>query len=129
MNPRQTRFVREYAADPNGRRAAINAGYAEKTAEQQASRLLRNVKVQKALNVLQTKTADKLELTHQFVLEGLMGIAADSKAVQSARVRAFELLGKHLQMFTDRLEITQVPNPALVEEWIEALTTDVTSNA
>ena len=40
------RFVREYLIDRNGTQAAIRAGYSPKTAAAQASRLLKDVKVQ-----------------------------------------------------------------------------------
>ncbi len=125
MNHRQTRFANEYAADPNGTQAAINAGYSPKTAGAQASRLLKNVNVQELINQAETKTADKIELTHQYVLQGLMGIATDVDATNSARVRAYELLGKHQGMFTDRLEITDMPSRELVAEWINAIEDDL----
>jgi phage terminase small subunit len=125
VNHRQTRFINEYAADPNGTQAAITAGYAESSAHVTATRLLKNPKIQKALRTLQTKTADKVELTHQYVLEGLMGIATDTDATNSARVRAYELLGKHQGMFTDRLEITDMPSRELVAEWINAIEDDL----
>lgn len=38
-------FIAEYKIDRNGRRAAIAAGYSEKTAAAQASRLLKNVNI------------------------------------------------------------------------------------
>lgn len=44
-NERQAAFVQYYLLCFNGKEAAIKAGYKETTAEQQASRLLRNVKV------------------------------------------------------------------------------------
>ena len=43
---RQDIFVEEYLIDLNATQAAIRAGYSVKTAEQQGSRLLSNVKVQ-----------------------------------------------------------------------------------
>jgi phage terminase small subunit len=46
LNPRQQAFADEYIITGNATQSAIKAGYSEKTAEQQASRLLRNVKVQ-----------------------------------------------------------------------------------
>ncbi len=49
LNPRQDQFVDEYLLDGNGTQAAIKAGYSSDTAAQQASRLLRNVKVQQAI--------------------------------------------------------------------------------
>jgi single-stranded DNA-binding protein len=48
---RQLLFVHEYLKDLNGKQAAIRAGYSPKTAESQASRLLRNVKVQNLINM------------------------------------------------------------------------------
>ena len=45
LGPKIGRFVDEYQVDLNGTQAAIRAGYSERTAAQQASRLLRNVKV------------------------------------------------------------------------------------
>lgn len=55
LTPKQARFVEEYLIDLNGKQAALRAGYAEKSAETQASRLLRNVKVLQA--VVQAKAA------------------------------------------------------------------------
>tara|TARA_R110002012_G_scaffold173532_2_gene338278 strand:+ start:1227 stop:1634 length:408 start_codon:yes stop_codon:yes gene_type:complete len=44
-------FIKEYILTgcKNGTKAAISAGYSEKTADQQASRLLKNVKVRTAI--------------------------------------------------------------------------------
>jgi phage terminase small subunit len=42
---KQQIFVAEYLTDLNATRAAIAAGYSEKTADQQGSRMLKNVKV------------------------------------------------------------------------------------
>jgi phage terminase small subunit len=53
------RFIREYLADPerNGKQAAIRAGYSPRTAESQASRLLRSVKVRAVLDRADAKAA------------------------------------------------------------------------
>ena len=125
MNDRQARFVKEYAVHHNATRAAITAGYAEKTAAAQASRLLKNVNIQELLAVTQRVESSTIHLTHETVLNGLLGIAEDPEATQSARVRAYELLGKHQGMFTDRLEISQVPDQALLDEWVTQLEADV----
>ena len=50
LNPKQQRFVDEYLIDLNGKQAAIRAGYSEKTAEVQASRLLSNAKDRRVNN-------------------------------------------------------------------------------
>ncbi|NOD91432.1 terminase small subunit [Ruegeria sp. HKCCD4884] len=49
LNPRQRAFVLAYLADPNGKKAAISAGYAEGSAEVTASKLLSNAKVARAI--------------------------------------------------------------------------------
>jgi phage terminase small subunit len=49
LSPKRTLFVCEYLKDGNGTQAAIRAGYSEHTADEQASRLLANVKVRSAI--------------------------------------------------------------------------------
>lgn len=50
INEKQRRFVEEFLIDLNGTQAAIRAGYSAKTADVQASRLLRNAKVQQVIS-------------------------------------------------------------------------------
>jgi phage terminase small subunit len=45
LNPRQTRFIREYLISRNGEQAAITAGYPAKTARSKAAHLLTNVNI------------------------------------------------------------------------------------
>ena len=59
MGPKIDRFVDEYLRDLNGTQAAIRAGYSSKTAAQQASGLLRNVKVRQAIAARQKQLAEK----------------------------------------------------------------------
>ena len=47
LTPKQLAFCQEYVVDKNGTQAAIRAGYSEDTSPEQASRLLRNIKVKK----------------------------------------------------------------------------------
>ena len=69
MTPKQARFVAEYLKDFNATQAAIRAGFSAKTAAQQASRLLTNVKVQEAVAAAQAKHVASDELTAARVLE------------------------------------------------------------
>lgn len=68
LNARQQAFVREYLIDLNATQAAIRAGYSEKTAAEQASRLLRNVNVKAAIAKAKQERANKVELTAERVL-------------------------------------------------------------
>lgn len=61
-------FVKEYLIDFNATRAYIAAGYSKKGAEVGASRLLRNVKVQAAINGETEKRCEKLGIEADVIL-------------------------------------------------------------
>lgn len=69
------RFVSEYLIDLNGKQAAIRAGYAAKTAEVQASRLLTLPKVAAAVAEGQAKRLDSADLSAVRVLEEIRRLA------------------------------------------------------
>ncbi len=96
LNPRQDRFVDEYLLDGNGTQAAIKAGFSPATAAQQASRLLRNAKVQQAIGERQRQLAEKRQWDRERVVaeaeENLAG-AREAKQFGSAN-GALELIGR-----------------------------------
>jgi phage terminase small subunit len=131
LNPRQQRFVEEYLVDLNGKQAAIRAGYSPKTAEQQASRLLSNAKVKLEVAAATEKRSERTQIDADYVLKGIL--ATVQRCEQAAPVldragfpvlvetpsgslapayefdasnalRGYELLGKHLKLFTDKVE-------------------------
>lgn len=113
LKPQQERFVVEYLKTPeNATDAAIRAGYSPKTATAQASRLLTNVNVRKAIDESQNETRERVKeevgLTVDMVVNGLLKEAQDytEGSTQSARVSAWAHLGKHLGMFKDKVEMT-----------------------
>lgn len=75
LTPKQERFVAEYLITLNATQAAIAAGYSEKTAESQGSRLLTNVKVAAALASGKARQLEKAELSAERVLEELRRLA------------------------------------------------------
>ncbi len=128
LTDKQERFCLEYVVDFNATQAAIRAGYSEPSAHVIGWENIRKPKIAERLAGLQAEDATETQLTREFVIEGLMGIAEYGGKMLAARVRAYELLGKHLALFTDRLEVTQIPDSALVAEWIDAIKSDVDSN-
>ena len=113
LKPQQERFVVEYLKTPeNATDAAIRAGYSPKTATAQASRLLTNVNVRKAIDEAQNETRERVKegvgLTVDMIVNGLLKEAQDyaEGSTQSARVSAWAHLGKHLGMFKDKIEHT-----------------------
>jgi phage terminase small subunit len=69
LTPKQRLFVREYIKDWNATQAAIRAGYSNRTAQEQSSRLLSNVMVQEAVRTAMSKCEEKIEIDAQKVLE------------------------------------------------------------
>lgn len=74
LSAKQILFCQEYLIDLNATQAAIRAGYSPKTATEQSSRLLTNVKIQNYISELKAKRSDKVECTAEMVLLELMKI-------------------------------------------------------
>jgi phage terminase small subunit len=121
LTPKQNRFVLQYIIDLNGTQAAIRAGYSEKTAEYQASRLLSKVKVQEAVQEALKLREERTAITADYVLTGLKKVhercaqevpvldregnpTGEYRFDASGANKALELLGKHLKLFTDKIE-------------------------
>lgn len=121
MTPKQKLFVKEYLVDLNATRAAIAAGYSEKTAKQQGSRLLTNVDVAAKVAELSQKRAEKLDISADYVLGMIkQTIERCSQSIEVldkegeptgewkedsfAVLKGCELLGKHLKLFTEKVE-------------------------
>lgn len=75
LTEQQEKFALEYLVDLNARQAAIRAGYSEKTAASQASRLLTNVNIQKLISEGRKKLAHKTEITVERILTEYARIA------------------------------------------------------
>src|SRR6185312_9125276 len=75
VKQRRTRFVKEYLIDQNATRAAIAAGYSEKTAEVQGSRLLSDAKVRAEVDAANDKVNAKLDLTVERVKQEIARLA------------------------------------------------------
>ena len=108
LNPKQQRFVEEYLKDSNATQAAIRAGYSKKTAQPQSARLLLNVIIKNAIKKAQKSLSERTEITQEVVIQKLKEIA-DANGKISVAVRAWELIGKNLGMFKERIEIVETP--------------------
>lgn len=69
MNPKQEKFALEYLRTGNGKQSAISAGYARRTAEVTASRLLRNDKVKKYIESVQDSIRREAEGSFKWTLD------------------------------------------------------------
>lgn len=118
-------FCREYIVDLNGTQAAIRAGYSKKTANEIAAENLAKPSIQQYVQSLMDARVQKVELTAEDVLNDILETrkAAAEDGKHSDRLKANELLGKHLKLFTDKIDLGgQANNP------INATVTFVGSN-
>lgn len=134
---KQQMFIDEYLVDLNATQAAIRAGYSARTARSQGQRLLTNVDIHARIEELKKNRADRLELDAYWVLKRLMDISdramqqepvmeydySEQKLVPTGEYqfdstganKATELIGKHLGMFKDRLEVENI-TPTFVKD-------------
>lgn len=122
MNKRQERFVLEWLRDMNATKAAIRAGYSERTAYSIGQRLLKNVEIQTAIKEFHEQRQRESIATvldvEEFLSETMRGehkeevvtSVGEGKGVfhneivrkqvsMKDRIRAAELLGKRFGMF------------------------------
>lgn len=74
LTDKQELFAREYLKDLNATQAAIRAGYSEKTAKEQAARLLTNVNVQTFVAELKATRVEQTGIDAAYVLRRLVEI-------------------------------------------------------
>lgn len=154
LTVKQRMFVEEYLIDLNATQAAIRAGYSAKTADQQGSRMLANVKVQQAIAERMAERSKRTGVNQDRVVLELAKIAFvrmtdvvdsngrikegasadDLSCIESikykesdnefggsverevkiaSKLKALELLGKHLGMWNDKLDVN-VATPIVI---------------
>lgn len=148
MTDKQIKFCEEYLIDLNATQAAIRAGYSNKTANEQGSRLLANVSIRARIDAAIAQQSRRTGVNADRVVKELARIGFvnvpdvintdkvtvkkgasedDTAAIASVRMKvsdseqgsstereikfhdktkALELLGRHLGMFNDKLNIT-----------------------
>jgi phage terminase small subunit len=118
LSEKQQLFVNEYLIDFNATKAAIRAGYSEKTAYSQGPRLLDNVEIQKAIEEAREKTIAKLQITREDVLRDLIFIK--EKNIEDwppHSLKALEMINKMLGFNEpDKQEITLREEPPLFND-------------
>ena len=126
LTPKQAAFVREYLIDLNATQAAIRAGYSSNRADAMGHENLRKPVIAAAVQAAMDARSLKVELTAADVLRDINAVKADAMrktydkdgnevmANHTAALKALELQGKHLKMFTDKVE-TSGPNGGPIE--------------
>jgi phage terminase small subunit len=117
LTPKQEAFIQEYLVDLNATQAAKRAGYKGKNLDKVGSELLGKTRVRAEIQAAMDKRAEKVGRTAEDVLrdihavkESCMGRGFDRDGNPTmidakGALKALELEGRHLKMFTDKVEI------------------------
>ncbi|MFA5194591.1 MAG: terminase small subunit [Bacteroidales bacterium] len=138
LTDKQKRFVKEYVVDLNATQAAIRAGYSKKTARQIANQNLSKAYISAEIQKEFDKIAKQNEVSVKWVIDGFVEVANrcmqrmpvmefDKESKQYIQVmdedglglwsfnsaganKALEMLGRHLGMFNDKLDVNMTIN-------------------
>ena len=102
---KQEKFLEEYLKDKNGFQAAIRAGYSPNTAKNAAAHNLQNAIIASRIDAVNRKSIQRAEVDAAFVIRELKKVAEQEDVAQSTKVRALELIAKHLGMLEDRVSL------------------------
>ena len=124
LNEKQQRFADEYLIDLNATRAAIRAGYSEKTAYSQGERLLRHVEVKAYIKEKMDERKEDAIASADEVMRYLTSVIRgqsrshvlarndlgaeyilEKPPDEKERLKAAELMGKRHQLFTDKVKV------------------------
>lgn len=97
-------FCQEYLIDCNATKAAIRVGYSPDNAASHGSDLLMRSDVKERVEFLMEQRCQRTEITQDMVVRGLHAIATGAEK-DSDKVNAWELLGKHIHMFKEELNV------------------------
>lgn len=117
LTTRQARFVEEYLVDGNGNQAAIRAGYSASGAYTEASRLLRNAEVAKAIKTRQEADSERLRVSRERVVAMMLAAydQAREQAEPAAMVSAARELGRLMGFYAPTQARVEVDVAAAAE--------------
>jgi len=106
LTTKQEAFCKEYLIDLNATQAAIRAGYSKDTAKEMGYENLTKPHVAEYIQKHMDRRSAETQITAEWVLKGIKettikAVADDNHAMA---FKGYELAGKHLKLFTDRIE-------------------------
>lgn len=111
----QELFVRALLSDPkrNATAAAVAAGYSPRRATKTARELLNDPEVQLALHEKEIAALEGANVDSSYVIMGIRDTVERCRGLGKAfnpvsALKGFELLGRYLKLWTDKLELNEV---------------------
>lgn len=111
LNPRQEQFCQLYSQHKlNNAECARRSGYSQKHAKIVANRLLKNPNIKRRIREIELEAGERNRVTLDEVISNLRTTheAAFSSGSYAAAVRATELLGRYIGMFTDKVKVNHL---------------------
>lgn len=142
LTDKQALFVQEYLVDLNATQAAIRAGYSERTAQEISSENLSKPIIQEAIRVLRDERMQRTQISADYVLKGIVetiercrqvvpvidkkgdpvfvetpaGEIAPAYTFKAGEaLKGYELLGRHLGLFNDKLQLANDPDNPITD--------------
>ncbi len=125
LTKKQDLFCQEYLVDLNATQAAIRAGYSARTAHVIGQENLTKPAIAAAVQAYMNARSKRIERKADDVLTDLQRVKTDAMkqvidkdgnslmANHSGALKALELEGRHLKMFTDKMEVTGANGEAI----------------
>jgi phage terminase small subunit len=112
LTMKQDAFVQELQVDLNASAAARRAGYSVKNAGRIAGELMEKTHIIAAVAAAQAERSRRTQITADSVIAEVirLGKVAEKAGQLAVAVRSLELVGKHLGLWTDRIETIGSPD-------------------
>lgn len=105
LTPKQAKYVQNRLAGMGSSAAAIEAGYAPRSASVTAANLNKHPLVKRELEKANERAFIQAEVTANDIVREAWNIATDGAAPAAARVSALALLAKRHREFSDKREV------------------------
>lgn len=107
LTNKQEMFCKEYLIDLNATQAAIRAGYSEKTANVIGPENLAKPCIAICIQELMAKRSEKVGVDAEWVLKGIESLTDELRVGEAPKdaYKGYELMGRHLKLFTDKVEL------------------------
>lgn len=123
LTAKQQLFVDYYLVDLNATQAAKKAGYSERNADKIGPELLGKTRVKAAIQKAMDERSQRTKIDADYVLKGIQGVIERCEQAEpvldregnptgeytfqaASALKGYELLGKHLKLFTDKVEVS-----------------------
>jgi phage terminase small subunit len=116
VTARRAKFIDEYLIDLNASQAAIRAGYSARNANVEGARLLANVSVSEEIARRGAIQARRTGYNQERVMREIAEVASSPESKMPEKLKALELMGKHMGMFRDNVTVSVEP-PRIIDDW------------